>query len=177
MYVIVTCIKANFTVPLYSTPTINNINLDSVNLHNSIQLNLKNITSNQNWMPHYLLHTMCHLLCYAVYKLCIVAACLRPESWLIQLCTTACLCHGHSCFIYCMLYTAACFMPWTLLFCVKGTAASHTCIVCCICTTAYVCHGHCCFIYCMLCTAAYVCHGHCCFIFVSCVLPHVLYHE
>ena len=59
---------------------------------------------------------MCHLLCYTVYKLCIVAACLRPESWLIQLCTTACLCHGHSCFIYFMLhmYCRVC-MPWAPL--------------------------------------------------------------
>ena len=124
---------------------------------------------------------MCRLLCYTVYKLCIMAACLRPESWLIQLCTTACLCHGHSCFINCMLYTAACFMSWTLLFCVKDTAASY--IVCYICTAAYVCHGHCCFIFCMLCTATCVvpwvatpalCQGHCCLIYcMPCIYCHM----
>ena len=125
---------------------------------------------------------MCHLLCYTVYKLCIVAACLRPESWLIQLCTTACLCHGHSCFIYFMLhmYCRIC-MPWAPLlhilyavyyhmYCTMG---SYSCFVprallldifyaTYVYTAAYLCHGHCClcqghcyFVYCMLCTYTY----------------------
>ena len=109
---------------------------------------------------------MCHLLYYTVYKLCIVAVCLKPESWLIQICTTVCLCHGHPCFVYCILYTAACFMPCTLLFCVKGIAASY--IVCYICTATYVYHGHYCFTFCMLCTAT------CVVPLLSCFVPRAL---
>ena len=63
-------------------------------------------------------------------------------------CTVACLYQGHCCFIYGMLRTATCFVPWALLLyilhaeysriycavalllCAKGTVASY--IVCCV---------------------------------------------
>ena len=80
-------------------------------------------------------------------------------------CTATHLCHGHCCFIYCMLCTALCFVPLELLLHVLhavnchilcATAASHT--VCCVLP-----HVLCCCKFCAVGTAA-LCYGHCCFI-------------
>ena len=123
-----TCIKANFNGPLYSTPTINNINLDSVNLCNSTKLNLRNITSNQHCMPHKLLHTMCHLLCYTVYKFChmFLPWILLLHTYIVGCVLLHSLCHCH-CYILYILYVLYCNM-----FCAKDTAAPYF----------KFCHGH-----------------------------------
>ena len=108
---------------------------------------------------------MCHLLCYTLYKLCIMAACLRPESWLTYVSV-----------YYSML------VSWALLLHILYA-------VCCrlfyAMDTAIFCQGYCCFIYCMLCTATCVvpwvatlalCQGDCCLIYglyATYVLPHI----
>ena len=100
---------------------------------------------------------------------------------------SATLCHGHCCFIHCMLCAAAYFVPWQCIF-GNGHCCFIYCIpllhdlyVCCLlphfCAVgaATLCHGHCCFIYCMYAVYCHICcavgtailyQKHYCFIYV-----------
>ena len=60
------------------------------------------------------------------------------------------LCRGHYWFIYCMLCTAACFVPWELPLHILYTVYCHIFDAM---DTAALCQGHCHFIYSMLCIA------------------------